>query len=95
MSREAAAGRKGKMMISTNVIARSTLPALMLALIMGTSHMVFAKAQDYRFELARKPEAHNGKDLVRVRLIHVPDGKPVPDAVIFETQRNIVGFNKS
>ena len=44
-----------------------------------------AKAGDYRFELLGKPQAQAGADLVQVRLIHIPDGKPVAGAVIFES----------
>jgi len=40
---------------------------------------------DYRFELAGKPHLSNGDDIVQVRLVHVPDAKPVPDAVVFES----------
>ncbi|WP_428375593.1 FixH family protein [Lichenicoccus sp.] len=45
----------------------------------------FAKADDYRFELVGKPQAKASRDIVQVRLVHAPDSKPVPDAVIFES----------
>ena len=45
----------------------------------------FAAATDYRFELVGKPQLSGGKDIVQVRLVHAADGKPVPDAVIFES----------
>jgi YtkA-like len=48
-----------------------------------------AAAKDYRFELAGKPQLSGGKDMVRVRLVHVPDNKPVPDAVIFESKADM------
>lgn len=54
----------------------STLPAL-------------AKAGDYRFELVGKPQAKAGRDIVQVRLVHAPDSKPVPDAVIFESSADM------
>lgn len=44
-----------------------------------------AAAQDYRFELVGKPSVSAGKNTVQVRLVHVADGKPVSDAVIFES----------
>ena len=49
----------------------------------------FAKAGDYRFELVGKPQLQAGHDIVQVRLVHVPDGKPVPDAVIFESSADM------
>ena len=45
----------------------------------------FAAATDYRFELVGKPQLSGGKDIVQVRLVHATDGKPVSDAVIFES----------
>jgi hypothetical protein len=45
-----------------------------------------AAAQDYRFEAAG-PAIKLGKaTIIKIRLIHVPDGKPVPGAVIFQTR---------
>ncbi|HEX2942216.1 MAG TPA: FixH family protein [Rhodopila sp.] len=63
--------------------------ALALAVASGSVQPALAKAQDYRFELAGKPEMSGGKDIVRVRLVHVPDGKPVPGAVIFESRADM------
>ncbi len=48
-----------------------------------------AKPDDYRFEIAGKPTLSGGKDIVQVRLVRVADGKPVPDAVIFESQADM------
>jgi hypothetical protein len=56
--------------------ALSALPAL-------------AKADDYRFELVSKPQPEAGHEIVQVRLVHAPDGKPVPDAVIFESSADM------
>jgi hypothetical protein len=44
-----------------------------------------AKSADYRFELVGKPQLSGQKDIVQIRLVHATDGKPVPDAVIFES----------
>lgn len=66
--------------------------ALILTLVLGTalSSPVLAAAQDYRFELAGKPQpAPGGKSIIPVRLVHVPDGKPVTDAVIFESRADM------
>lgn len=48
-----------------------------------------AKPTDYRFELAGKPEPSANKAIVRIRLAHLPDGKPVTDAMIFETRADM------
>jgi len=45
-----------------------------------------AAPQDYRFELAGPSTTAATATLVKVRLIHVPDGKPVPGAVIFQSK---------
>ena len=45
----------------------------------------FAAATDYRFELVDKPQPADGKDVVKIQIVHTTDGKPVPDAVIFKT----------
>lgn len=48
-----------------------------------------AGVSDYRLELAGKPQTAGGKSIVQVRLVHIPDGKPVPDAVVFETKADM------
>jgi hypothetical protein len=45
-----------------------------------------AAAQDYRFEAAGPPVKSGKATIVKVRLVHLPDGKPVPGAVIFQTR---------
>jgi hypothetical protein len=45
-----------------------------------------ASASDYEFQLVSK-EPKTGEPVeIIVRLVHKPDGKPVPDAVIFTTR---------
>lgn len=48
-----------------------------------------AKSADYRFETIGKPTASGGKDVVQVRLVHLPDGKALTDAVIFEAKADM------
>jgi hypothetical protein len=56
--------------------------AIGLAMPLGA----LAAAQDYRFEVVG-PAVKSGKStIVKIRLVHVPDGKPVPGAVIFQTR---------
>ena len=73
-------------MISTRILAGTVVLACGLAF---TAVQAQAKDTDYRFELAGKPQSSAGKDIVQVRLLHVADGKPVPDAVIFESKTDM------
>jgi hypothetical protein len=54
-----------------------------------TAAPVEAKSADYRFELVGKPQLSGQKDIVQVRLLRSTDGKPVPDAVIFESKADM------
>jgi YtkA-like len=55
--------------------------------VAGTS-AVKAAAQGDHFELAGKPSVSGGENIVQAGLLDVPDGKRVPDAVIFERKAN-------
>src|SRR5258706_8232887 len=62
------------------------LAALCAAFAFGPAHPAFAGAGDYQFEPVNK-EVKAGKGAeFGVRLVHKPDGKAVPDAVIFATR---------
>lgn len=45
-----------------------------------------AAAQDYRFEAAGRPVKSGKSTVVKIRLVHIPDGKAVPGAVVFQTR---------
>jgi hypothetical protein len=63
-----------------------TIAALALGTIALTPQWSVAAPQDYRFELVG-PAATSGKaTIIKVRLVHIPDGKPVPGAVIIQTK---------
>ena len=65
---------------------RAFAGATVLACVLASSVVpALAAATDYRFELVGKPQLSGQKDIVQVRLVHATDGKPVPDAVIFES----------
>ncbi len=49
----------------------------------------FAVATDYKFEVVSVQSAGPMKTDVTIRLVHVPDNKPVPNAVIFETHADM------
>jgi YtkA-like protein len=44
---------------------------------------------DYRFEFVQAQPAGPGKTAVTVRLVHLPDSKPVAGAVLFETKTDM------
>ena len=58
-----------------------------LGIVMGpASH---AAPSDYRFELASPPTESGGKSIVTLRLLHMPDKKPVTGAVVFEAKADM------
>ncbi len=73
-------------MTSTRILASAA--ALVCALTL-TAIQAHAAASDYRFELVGKPRLAAKKDIVQIRLVRVADGKPVPDAVIFESKADM------
>src|SRR5206468_9557810 len=56
---------------------------------LAMSAPALAAGQDYRFELVQAQPAGSGKTTVTVRLIHLPDNKPVAGAVLFETKTDM------
>ncbi len=63
--------------------------ALALTVLVGTTGS-WSAAADYRFETAGKPQpSPGGKSIVSVRLVHVPDKKPVPGAIIIQTKADM------
>jgi hypothetical protein len=64
--------------------------ALIGAVILAASTFVAAAApNDYRFELVQAQPVGPGKTAVTVRLVHVPDNKPVAGAVLFESKTDM------
>ena len=51
----------------------------------GAPSLARAGINDYEFQLVDK-EIKQGDAILSVRLVHKPDGKAVPDAVIFATR---------
>jgi hypothetical protein len=73
-------------MFRMNLLAASALAAVTLA---TTPAVSFAAPQDYRFELAGQP-VKSGKDaIVKVKLTHAPDNKPVPDAILIQPKADM------
>ncbi|MDB5363173.1 MAG: hypothetical protein JWO51_4470 [Rhodospirillales bacterium] len=73
-------------MIRNRVIAGALAFASGFAFAALPSH---AAATDYKFELVGKPQLSARKDIVQIRLVHTTDGKPVPDAAIFESKADM------
>jgi len=65
--------------------ARAIQAALIGIAITGPATLARADIKDYEFQLVDKT-IKKGDAIISVRLIHKPDGKPVPDAVIFATR---------
>jgi YtkA-like len=60
------------------------------AVILAASTVVAAAApNDYRFELVQAQPAGRGKTNITVRLVHMPDNKPVAGAVLFESKTDM------
>lgn len=73
-------------MTSIRTVAGAAALTCILALTAVQAH---AAASDYRFELVGKPRLAAKKDIVQIRLVRVADGKPVQDAVIFESKADM------
>ena len=71
--------------MNTSRYARA-LQAALIGLAMAAS-ITAARAdiKDYEFQLVDQT-VKKGDAVISVRLVHKPDGKPVPDAVIFATR---------
>jgi len=63
-----------------------TIAALALGTTILTPQWSVAAPQDYRFEIAGTPAKSGKATVIKVRLVHIPDGKPVAGAVIIQTK---------
>ena len=59
------------------------------ALMLATTTLTTAALNDYRFEAVEVQPAGPGKTTVVVRLVHVPDKKPVDGALILESKTDM------
>src|SRR5882757_7578452 len=69
--------------MKTSRYARAFLAALITLAITGS--IARADIKDYEFQLIDQT-VKKGDAIISVRLVHKPDGKPVPDAVILATR---------
>ena len=65
--------------------ARAFQAALIGITMTGSATLARADIKDYEFQLVDKT-VKKGDAIISVRLVHKPDDKPVPDAVIFATR---------
>jgi hypothetical protein len=63
-----------------------SLTSLVLGLLLPLSGRGIAAAQDYRFELAGPIVKSGNTSLVKIRLIHISDGKPIPAAIVINSK---------
>jgi hypothetical protein len=68
-----------------NSYARAIQAASIVVAMIGPTTAARADIKDYEFQLVDQT-IKKGDAIIAVRLIHKPDGKPVPDAVIFATR---------
>ena len=80
-----------KVMSRLNVRRRAGVIAALSAavLLFAASGGASAAANGYRFEVIGKPVAKSGINTVLLRLVHLPDRKPVSGAVIFQTRADM------
>jgi hypothetical protein len=67
------------------IFARALQAALIGVAMTGPVTAARADIKDYEFQLVDQT-VKKGDAVISVRLVHKPDGKPVPDAVIFATR---------
>src|SRR5260370_38161763 len=73
-------------MLFTHRSASAFAYALAASSTLAIPAQALAAAQDYRFEAAGPPVKSGKATIVKIRLVHVPDGKPVSGAVLFQTR---------
>jgi hypothetical protein len=69
--------------------ARALIGAAIFAGSILAAGCALAASADYSFELVQAQPAGPGKTTVTVRLVHMPDNKPVAGAVLFETKSDM------
>src|SRR5690242_3008449 len=70
---------------------RKSYAALAAAIITSASGLnAYAAAKDYRFELAGSPQKDGkGTTVVSVKLVHLPDNKPVSGAIVIQSRADM------
>jgi hypothetical protein len=76
-------------MMRLHLHARALIGAALFAASTLVAAYGLAAPNDYHFELVQAQPAAPGKTAVTVRLVHVPDNKPVAGAVLFESKTDM------
>jgi hypothetical protein len=63
------------------------------AVLAFASPAAVAAPADYRFEVTGHAHQADGNDTVTVRVVHIPDGKPVQGAVVFGAKASMGSGN--
>jgi hypothetical protein len=63
-----------------------SVTSLVLGILPALSGSGMAAAQDYRFELAGPIVKSGNTSVVKIRLIHISDGKPIPAAIVINSK---------
>ncbi len=71
--------------MSIATVKRALVAAVTTLALLSATSFARADINDYEFQLVEK-EIKQGNAILSVRLVHKPDGKAVPDAVIFATR---------
>jgi len=71
--------------MKNSACVRAIMAALISVSMIGSSTVAWADIKDYEFQLLDQT-VKKGDAIIAVRLVHKPDGRPVPDAVIFATR---------
>ena len=71
---------------SARCLMLGTATVIVAAAILLVPRQTIAGAKDYRFDIAPAPVKSGKATVITVRLVHVPDGKPVSGAVLLQTR---------
>jgi hypothetical protein len=83
------AAQKWDSIMRFHLHARAFIGAGMFAASTLVAAYGLAAPNDYRFELVQAQPTGPGKTTVTIRLVHLPDSKPVAGAVLFETKSDM------
>jgi hypothetical protein len=83
------AAQKWDSIMRFHLHARAFIGTAMFAASTLIAAYGLAAPNDYRFELVQAQPAGAGKTAVTVRLVHVPDSKPIAGVVLFETNSDM------
>jgi hypothetical protein len=83
------AAEKWELIMRIHLHARPLIGAALFVVSALLAVYGLAAPNDYRFELVQAQPAGPGKTVVTVRVVHLPDNKPVAGAVLFESKTDM------